>query len=158
MDEIIEMPGLERGVLPVVREREQFVACAFHAGGAPKQGSREHGSCAGAGFTGQRRELGKLQFAAGIKLAAIQAQRKRRGLPPHLDSPGAGHGEEITVGTDPHGLRHAVAPRRFQPAIPVAPFVRDAILAPIVLQRGEHEITGLRAVLNGVHADGMGAI
>jgi hypothetical protein len=51
-----------------------------------------------------------------------------------------------------------VAARRFEPPVTVAPFVRDAILAPIVFQRREHEITGLRAFFNRVHADGMGAI
>jgi len=38
----------------------------------------------------------------------------------------------------------------------VSPFVGETIFIPVILQRRKHEVTSLRAVFDGVRAQGMG--
>ena len=46
--------------------------------GMAQQRGGEHGGCAGAGFAGERGQLGELAFTRRVELAAVQAERERR--------------------------------------------------------------------------------
>src|SRR5208337_4322636 len=101
----------------------------------------------------ERGKLAEITLAGCVKLAAIQAKRKRRGLPPHPQCVGMRLCPELSVRQDPDGPGHTVTPRPARASPRVEPFRGDAIVAPVVLGRRQHEVAGLVEVLIILQAD-----
>ena len=79
LDEVVEMAGLQRGVLAVVGEAEHLLRLAWQirvAHGADR-GQGQQGRRGAAALAGQRRQLAEiLAIATGIRLTARQAQHE----------------------------------------------------------------------------------
>jgi hypothetical protein len=141
VDEIVEMPGLERGVLAAIGEGEQFVAAAECAGVAQER-DRQHRRCRAASLAGQVSQSLVLSLADTVPGAALQAEPEPLGLEPGGQSTlGLAFGQP-PVGENPDRSRDAVAPRVSEPAARIAPVIGEPLLRPIGHGFGEDEIAG----------------
>ena len=85
LDKIIEVTGLERGVLPVVGETEKFAGALLHIGLAAQFGhggeAQQRGSRT-APLAGETGQLAEITLAPGIDRAAVEAGEERLGEEP----------------------------------------------------------------------------
>ncbi len=153
MNEVVEVPGLERGVLAVVGEGEQLVTRAGRAARVPQERRGQHGCRAAPRLAGERGKLAELALAGRVEFAAVQAKRKRRGLPPHPQSIRMRLCPELSVRQDPDGPGHTITPGPARASPRVEPLRGDAIVAPVVLGWRQHEVAGLIEVLLVLQAD-----
>ncbi|MFO0651310.1 MAG: hypothetical protein U0326_34110 [Polyangiales bacterium] len=111
LDEVVEVPRLEGGVLAVVGEAQHLASTRLErrvATKLPHGGERQHGGRGTSPFGPQRRELAEVRALVCVVLnAAAEAEQKRRGDPVRTD-PGA----DDTVRRDPERLGSASALRR----------------------------------------------
>jgi hypothetical protein len=110
--EVVEVAGLEAGVLPVVDEGEEF-ACPLRQVGLVAQGAHDAGTDQGDGgaaaFRGEGAQLGEvLEPQLLVRGAAVQTEAERGGDPPGTQAQ-TGLGSPA-VRADPHLLGKIAGP------------------------------------------------